>query len=410
MDFGFTAEQEKLREKIHEFFMTELPEDYEPGTESMGEEVQAFFLALKDKAVQRGFYVPGWPKEYGGSGFSEIDQGILDEEMGYAGVVWPDFLGLHLVGPTLMMIGTDEQKRRFIPPIARGETICFEAFTEPEAGSDEANVQLKAVDDGNSFVLSGQKVFISGFYKPNWLFTLARTAQTVPKHRGLSLFLIPADLPGITFRPLPTMGGGRQNEVYFDEVRVSKEYLLGQLNRGFYHAMQVFEFERRMTGAAPRGRRQLEELVDFCKKTLYDGEPLMADPQIRDNLARLAVACELQRLAGWYSTWLFAERGKAALMPAYDLSNYYAKKWAAPQAQTMADTVGLYAQLGVASKYAPLAGRLDRMWKFTRSMHAGGTFEVIKIVLAQRGLGLPRIPAPIMKEIGEAIKKDGKAA
>ncbi|MFH0956910.1 MAG: acyl-CoA dehydrogenase family protein, partial [Candidatus Aenigmatarchaeota archaeon] len=255
-----------------------------------------------------------------------------------------------------------------------------------------------AVDDGNAFVMSGQKVFISGSYKPNWLFTLARTAQTVPKHRGLSLFLIPVDLPGITFRPLPTMGGGRQNEVYFDEVRVSKEYLLGELNRGFYHAMQVFEFERSMTGAASRGRRQVEDLVDFCKKTACDGKPLMADPQIRDNLARLAVECEVQRLGGWYSTWLFAEKEKAASMPSYDLSNYNAKKWAAPQARTMADTVGLYAQLGTGSKYAPLAGRLDRTWKKTRSMHAGGTFEVIKIVLAQRGLGLPRSPVPIKKE------------
>ncbi|MBN1613054.1 MAG: acyl-CoA dehydrogenase family protein [Deltaproteobacteria bacterium] len=409
MEFGFTEHQEKLRKEIREFFSSELPEDYEPDTENMGKEVQAFMMQLKDKAVKKGYYVPGWPKEYGGAGYTEIDQGILDEEMGYAGVLWPDFLGLHLVGPTLMMIGTEEQKKRFIPPIARGETVCFEAFTEPEAGSDEANVQLKAVEDGDSFVLSGQKVFISGAFEPNWLFTLARTTQTVPKHRGLTLFLVPANLPGITFRPLPTMGGGRQNEIYFDEVRVSKEYLLGEINRGFYHAMMVFEFERRMTGAASRGKRQLEELIAFCKETKRDGKPLMEDPHVRDTLAGLAIQCEVQRLAGWHSTWAFAERDEIGPMP-YDLSNYYAKKWAAPHAKAMTDIIGLYAQLRTGSKWVPMMGRLERMWKVTRSMHAGGTFEVIKIVLAQRGLGLPRIPAQLMTAAGEAIKKGSKSA
>ncbi len=302
MEFGFTPEQEKLRKEIRDFFMNEVPSDYSGGVETSTAGIQAFWLQFKDKAIEKGYYVPGWPKQYGGSGFTEMEQAILNEEMGYFGVQWPDFLGLHLVGPTLMMIGTEEQKRKFVPPIARGETICFEVFTEPDAGSDEANVGTRAVEDGDFFVLNGQKVFISGSYKPNWLFTLTRTAEVVPKHRGLTLLLIPADTPGITFRPLPTMGGGAQNEVFFDDCRVSKDYMLGQKNRGFYHAMQVFEFERAMTGGAAQRKRLLEEFIEFCKETRRDGKPLIQDPQVRDTLAQIAAEFEVQRLAGWYTT------------------------------------------------------------------------------------------------------------
>jgi alkylation response protein AidB-like acyl-CoA dehydrogenase len=409
MEFGFTEDQERLRKEIRNFFMEELPEDYEPGFNNMmGKEVQDWWMQLKEKAIKKGYYVPGWPKQYGGSGFTEIEQCILDEEQGSFGITWPDFLGLHLVGPSLMMFGTEEQKKRWIPPIARGETVCFEAFTEPDAGSDEANIGCRAEEDGNDFVFNGQKIFISGWYKPTWLFTLARTKDTEPKHRGLSLFLLPADLPGISFRPLPTMGGGRQNFVFFDNVRVPKANLLGELNRGFYHAMQVFEFERRMTGDAAGNKRSLQELVQFCKETISDGKPLIEKQEVRKALSSLAVEIEVQRLAGWYSSWRFAQREK--LGPAqYELSNYYAKKLGASHAKRMIDILGLYGQLSTGSKWSALAGRLEKMWKVTRSLHAGGTFEVIKIVLAQRGLGLPRIPAHLMKAIGDSVMKSAKA-
>ncbi len=409
MEFTFTEEQEKLRKEIREFFMSELPEDYDKGGLGGGfgavsEEAQSFWTGLKKKGIGKGYYVSGWPKEYGGSGFTDIEQGILTEEQGYLGVRWPDMLGLHLVGPSLILIGTEEQKKKFIPPIARGETMCFEVFTEPDAGSDEANQQTRAVEDGDDYILNGQKMFISGSYKPNWMFTLARTEETVPKHRGITLFLIPADTPGITFRPLMTMGGGMQNEVFFDDVRVSKDYILGQKNRGFYHAMQVFEFERSMTGGAAGSKRQLEEFIQFCRETKRNGKPLIEDHQVRQILATIAVEIEIQRLAGWYTTWRFAERERLG-PAAYNVSNYYAKQWTAKHNKAMLDILGLYGQLRNGSKWAAFAGRLENGWRTARSLHAGGTIEVMKIVLAQRGLGLPRIPAQLMAEIGKATKQ-----
>jgi alkylation response protein AidB-like acyl-CoA dehydrogenase len=405
MEFGFTEEQENLRREIREFFMSELPEDYEHTiTNPPGRETQEWMMALKDKAVKKGYYVPGWPREYGGSGFSEIEQGILDEEQGSFGIRWPDFIGLHLLGPSLMMFGTDDQKKRWIPPIARGETVCFQVFTEPDAGSDEANIRCRAEAVGDDFLFNGQKLFVSGAYKPTLLFVLARTREIEPKHKGLSLFLMPADLPGISYQPLPTMGVGLQNFVFFDNVRVPKDHLVGKLHNGFYHAMQVLEFERRMTGDAATAKSLLRELVHFCRETESGGRPLFDTSQVRERLARLAVAIEVQRLAGWHSTWAFAERERLGFVP-YDVSNYYGKKYGAAHAKEMLDTLGLYGQLTVGSRWAALGGKLEKLWKVTRSLHVGGTFEVVKIVLAQRGLGLPRIPGNLMKQIGEAVTK-----
>ena len=163
-----------------------------------------------------------------------------------------------------------------------------------------------------------------------------------------------------------------------------------------------------MTGDAAGNKRSLQELVQFCKETISDGKPLIEKQEVRKALSSLAVEIEVQRLAGWYSSWRFAQREK--LGPAqYELSNYYAKKLGASHAKRMIDILGLYGQLSTGSKWSALAGRLEKMWKVTRSLHAGGTFEVIKIVLAQRGLGLPRIPAHLMKAIGDSVMKSAKA-
>jgi len=274
MEFGFTEKQEKLRKDVHDFYMNELPEDYEPSVGGMNEELQAFFTQLQKKAAEKSYITPGWPEEYGGLGLSSIEQGVVEEEQSKAGVTWPNLIGYALAGPALILFGTDEQKKKFIPPLTRGEVVWFECFTEPDAGTDEANQQTRAVPDGDYFVLNGQKTFISGVYKPDWLYTECRTADTTPKHRGLSLFLIPADLPGITYRPLKTMMGGGQNEVFYDDVRVHKDYLLGELNRGFYHAMATFEFERSGTGGPARGQQSLQEFVQFCKEEKRNGKPL----------------------------------------------------------------------------------------------------------------------------------------
>ena len=169
MEFGFTKEQEKLRKELHDYYMKILPADYDPRITPMSKELQSFWTKLQKKAGEKRYLTPGWPKEYGGMGLGSIEQGIVQEVESYFSVNWPARLAFHLLGPGLIMFGTEEQKKEFIPLIARGEQVWFEAFTEAEAGSDEANQQTRAVPDGDYFVINGRKVFISGAYKPHFL-------------------------------------------------------------------------------------------------------------------------------------------------------------------------------------------------------------------------------------------------
>ncbi len=395
MDFGFTAEQGKLRKEVHDFYIKELPEDYNGSINSINKELQTFHLNLQKKAAQKGYLTPGWPKIAGGLGLGGIEQGIVTEEYSKWGIRIPNGIGYHLAGPATLIFGTDEQKKTFIPPMARGEVVWFECFTEPNAGSDEANISTQAVQEGDYYVLNGKKVFISGIYKPDWLYTEARTANVIPKHRGLSLFLIPADLPGITYKPTLTMGsaGGTQNEITYENVRVHKKYLLGELNRGFYHAMQTFEFERAGTGGAAEAKRTLEEFVQFCKEEKRNGKPLIEDPEIRDALAKIAVETEVFRLAAWRTQWRFSEREKLGPLD-YDFTGFWARKLENEHAKMMLDILGAYGQLRRGSKWAKLFGLIEQKWKTARSLHAGGTLEVSKIVLASRALGLPRYERP----------------
>ncbi len=409
MEFGFTEEQEKLRKEFHDYFVNEMPEDFEPGVETMfsvTEKQLSFWMALQRKAGERGYLTPGWSKETGGLGLSPIEQGIVEEEWGHVGGRWPNFSGLHIAGPAVQVFGTEEQKRKFLPGIAKGETVWNQAFTEPDAGSDEANIQLRAVEDGDDYIFNGQKTFISTLVKPDYLYTLARTADVIPKHRGISLFLVPADSPGITFRPLPCMGFGLQNDIFFDDVRVPKENLLGELNRGFYHAMAAFEFERSGTGGPAGAQRSLEAFIQFCKEEKRNGKPLIEDPDVRKVVAQMTVDIEVQRLIAWHAVWWFSQGERLGPKP-YSLTGFYSKIFPTRHAEVMMNIMGTYGQLRTGSKWAKFAGQIERRWQVARSVHPAGTVEVNKIVLAGRGLGLPRVPAKFNKQITEALQERG---
>lgn len=287
-----------------------------------------------------------------------------------------------MAGPALLLFGTTEQKRRFLPLIASGKIILWQLFTEPDAGSDEANVRLRATADGDTFVLNDQKMFVGETYKPDYLYTLARTADTTPKHKGLTLFLVPADTPGITYRPLTVISGQQKNEVFFDSASVSGEYLLGELNRGFYHAMATLEFERSNTGMAAGARRNLEEYVDFCKKTKRHGRRLIDDPQVRDTLVKILMEIEVWSLAGWRTAWRFSERDSLGALD-YDLNGYYRRLFSDRHCSAMMKAMGLFGQLRTGSKWVQLGGAVHRKWLRTRSLHAGGTIEMVKVVLSR---------------------------
>lgn len=404
MDFSFTEEQDKLRQEVRDFFIKELPSDFRPGlsTRRAANTKQfEFWMDLQKKAGVKGYLTPGWSKESGGLGLSDMEQGIVTEETGYWGAAWPDSMGLRICGPPLHVFGTEEQKRKFLPDIASGKTIWYEAFTEPDAGSDEANVAMRAILDGDYYVLNGQKCFMTAPGPADYLYTLARTAVTTPKHRGLSLFLIDAHAPGISYSPLPTMGNFTV-EIFFENVRVHKDTLLGELNRGFYHAMVTFEFERSSTGTPASTRRSLEELIQFSKEEKHNGKTMIEDPGMRELLADRAIEWELSWLGGWRDCWFFSQRRRLGSPPP-STSAYRNKNESAPRAEALMDVLGLYGLLHRNSKYAKFGGEAERNWQVSRSAHPAGTIEVNKIVLAGRGLGLPRIPAKFNQEIAKSL-------
>ncbi len=404
MDFRFTEEQEKLRAEVHDFFANELPSDYRArGARGLTNKQYDFWLELQKKAAAKGYLAPGWSKESGGLGLSDMEQGIIMEATGYWGATWPASQGLRVCGPPLHVFGTEEQKKRFLPPIAKGEVVWYQAFTEPDAGSDEANVSLRAIAEDDHYVLNGQKTFISAPGKADFLYTLARTEDVVPKHRGLSLFLIDAKSPGISYRPLPTVANFTV-EIFFDDVKVPKTDLLGEANRGFYHAMVTFEFERSTTGGGGTAKRGLEELIEFCREEKRNGKPLLEDPAMRDALADRAIALEQSWLSGWFAAWHFSQRDKLGSPPA-ESWGLHSKATVADNAKAMVDLMGLYGQLKPDSKYAKYDGRAEHAWETSRSTHPAGTIEVNKIVLAGRGLGLPRVPAKVNTQIKQALEE-----
>jgi alkylation response protein AidB-like acyl-CoA dehydrogenase len=403
MEFGFTAEQEKLRKEMHDFYANELPEDVSD-VPALSKELQDFWLGLQRKAGKKGYLAPGWPKETGGLGFGHMEVGIANEVEGYWGLQWPNGIGLHICGPGLHLFGTEEQKKKFLPEISSGEKIWYECFTEPEAGTDEANQQTRAVKQGDKWVINGQKIYITGRYKPDWLYVEARTADTIPKHRGLTLFCVSADTPGVSATALPCMGGYGANIFYFDDVKVGDDAIVGQINQGFYHVMATFEFERSNTAGATGAKRDLQELIQFCRENKRNGKALMKDPEVRKAIAKMAVDIEVLRLAAWRTAWRFGERQRLGPLD-FDLTGLFSRLNGMSHPVIKLNILGTYGQLRAGSKYAKLAGTLERGWQITRSMHYAGTMEAVKIVLAGRVLGLPRIPAKLNTVITKALQE-----
>ncbi len=392
MDFGFTEEQERFRKEIHDFYMNELPENLDSASLMGGftKEEENFWVQLLKKACKKGWPTASWPKKYGGLGWTSIEKGIFNEEMAHCRARFPSWSIYQIQGPGILTYGTEEQKQKYIPPMIRGEVKLFNAFTEPEAGNETANVQLRAVKDGDYYILNGQKTFISGSHQPDVLYTLAKTADVIPKHRGISLFIIPGDTPGITYRPLPGLFGGAQHDIFFDDVRVHKDCLLGEENRGFYHAMTDFEFERSGTGTAATAKRNLEEFVQFCKEEKRNGKPLIEDPEVRKILTQRALEVEVMRLSGWLGAWWFGERERLGPQPANINPIHYSKMFGEHWAKETTDILNLHGQLKRDSKWSKLGGRIERQWQQFRSQHQGGTIEIYKYTLADRGFGLPR--------------------
>ena len=381
-----------FRETVRDFIHTECSAQLRAPSADWGtlggyrsESDPALFRVWRDKLASLGWIAPAWPKEFGGAGLSVMEQFIFNETMAEERAPTVGGISVGWAGPTIIMYGTEVQKREHLQPILEGKSVWCQLFSEPGAGSDLASIQTRAVKDGDDFVINGQKIWTSGAHRADWGILLARTDPDAPKHRGISYFLLDMKLPGIQVRPLVNMAGSHDfNEVFFEDVRVSSQYLLGEENRGWYIGTTTLDFERSSIAGSVRQEQTVVELVGVAR-----GRRRERQDTVRWNLADRTVEAAVARLLS-YRVVSMQNRG---LVPNKEAS--IAKLFVSELEQRIANTAmqlfGMSAQIHRGSAQAPLDGRAPRFYLYSSPMTiGGGTSEIQRNIIATRGLGLPR--------------------
>lgn len=383
MDFKDNAEEATFRREVRTFINANLPRR-EASTVGELEGQDDIAKAWRASLGKKGWIAPHWPKEYGGAGMSVGEQFIFNEEVAEARAPQVGGMGVTMIGPTLILYGTDEQKAEHLPRITSGEVQWAQGYSEPGAGSDLASLQTRAVRDGDDYVVNGQKIWSSGAHRADWMFMLTRTDPDAPKHRGISMLLVDLKSPGIQLQPLIDMSGSHVfNQEYFDNVRVPVRNRVGDENRGWYVGAALLDFERSGIGASIALRKQVGDLVRLSR------EQFPAIGPLRTELAERAVEAEVARLIS-YRLITIQKRGQ---IPNYEASMN--KTFRAEAAQRLAQTgmkvVGMHGNVYGDGHRSVARGRLSHDYLSTVSATiAAGTSEVNRNVIATRGLGLPR--------------------
>ncbi|MFH1951047.1 MAG: acyl-CoA dehydrogenase family protein [Pseudomonadota bacterium] len=387
MDFGFKKEELDLVQEVRAYIKQEVTPDlveetHEIGAIYGGPKARKF---IKKLAV-KGWLTPAWPREYGGLNSSEMVTYMIRDEMAYAELPLY-FVAAYNAGPMILRDGSEEIKKEFLPPIARGEIEFALGYTEPQAGSDLAALMIRAEDKGDHFLLNGQKTFNTHTHVADYHWLAARTNFDGPKHKGISIMVVDLKTPGITTRPLITMAGWQSNEVYYDDVIVPKKNMLGEKNKGFYYVMGALDFERMFPPSAYK--KLFEDIVDYARKTIVNGQPLSKDPLIRQRLAQMAIELEASRLLYYQLAHILDKK----MIPNYQSSmeKMFATELAQRICNTGMEVLGLYGQLKKGDKWAPLAGKVEFFYRSSvvETIYAG-TSEIQRNIIAERGLGLPR--------------------
>ena len=390
MDFTFGPEQEAFRTDVRSFLGEQLPKDWVGSENALDDDAFEFGREFLQELAPKSWIAPAWPKDYGGLGLGFWDQVIFNEEMAYWRAPRINAPAVGYLGPTIMIYGSDEQKAQHLPGITSGKVQWCQGYSEPESGSDLASLQTRAVQDGDDFIINGQKFWTSQAHYADWIFLLARTDPDAPKHRGISYFLLDMKSPGVTVRPLVNMGNQHGfNEVFFDNVRVPRSGLMGELNRGWYIATTTLDFERSSVATSAGSLRTLEELTDFAKTTESNGKRLLEMPPVRNKLSDLWIELDIAKFLS-YRVVSMQERG---LVPNHEASivKVFNSEYNQRLARTGLHMLGLYGQLQPETPYAQLHGRFERSYVTTvGSTIAAGTSEIQRNIIATRGLGLPR--------------------
>ncbi len=399
MDFAYTPEQEDLREEVRQFiadYVTpEIVEELEStGVRRRGPQTRELYQKIGEK----GWIGISWPKEYGGQNGSRIDQYIVEEEFTRIGITVG---GAGSGAPAILAAGTEEQKKYFLPGLIRGEISFALGFSEPQAGADLAGLQCRAVRDGDEYVINGQKMFTAAAHYATHIYLMARTDPDAPRHRGISIFLIPMDTPGITVRPLwtiqnepkaplgTTYGDSRTNETFFEDVRIPASCILGEENSGWYVGAMGLNLDRVGASRYLISVRRDEDIVNWIKENQMDSYTMNDDPTIQDRVAELWIEAQVCRLMTMRSMSLMEKGGNFTYEGAAE--KVWAPEHGVRTTETIAQILGPYGQLLNGSEGAIEDGLFahNLMGAFQSGINHGSV-QVMRDQMARRGLGLPR--------------------
>lgn len=397
MDFElhYTEEQEEFRKEVRAWIDASVPPKFEQPEDPRNITYDLYKQAreFRHKLGQKGWLVPTFPKEYGGGGLSVENATVIAEELANRDEDIPPFVGdngVSLFVPAIMVWGTEEQKKRFLPPMCSGEVITWQGYTEPDAGSDLASLKTRAARDGDDYIINGEKIFIGASFDADYIFTLTVTDPTAPRHRNIGAFMVPADLPGIKIIDLELFAESGQpgkRHIFFEDVRVPATHLIGGETDGWQVTQSVLEVEHGAGGVAVQRNRFFDRVVAYCQETQRNGQPLSQDPDVQLTLVDIYIHSEIGRLFGLRNYWM-RHAQKQGLGYEGSQTSLHQKANAPKIGAAYLRILGPAALLND-PKWAPLRGAVELQQRNSLCTHPGGTVEVQKLIMARR-MGISR--------------------
>jgi alkylation response protein AidB-like acyl-CoA dehydrogenase len=388
MRIAYTPEQERLRRELRDYFGRLMTDEVRAGlADSAGGDYgkgDAYRAVVRQLGAD-GWLALGWPTEYGGRGGTMLDQLIFTDEAAIARVPVP-FLTLNSIGPTIIRFGTQAQKSFYLPKIAAGEIHFSIGYSEPEAGTDLASLRTTATRDGEEYVIDGQKMWTSLIQYADYVWLACRTDPDAPRHKGLSIIIVPTSAPGFSWTPVRTMADVVTSATYYSSVRVPLSARVGDENAGWPLITNQLNHERvALTSAAPV-LAALASVADWARTTkLADGRRVIDAEWVRLNLARVHAKAEFLKLMNWRIA-----SSEAVGPAAASATKVYGTEFAVEAYRLLMEVLGARTLVRSGSPGAVLAGRIERMHRASLILtFGGGTNEVQRDIVATTGLGLP---------------------
>ena len=390
MDFKYryTPEQEEFRKEVRVWLEENIPHDMRAPVDRLDltDEHYSFWRQMHQTLATKGWLYPTYPTEYGGGGLTGEHETIIMEEFERARVV-PDFTNTYIF-PTILVWGTEEQKRKFLTPILKSEKVAFQNFTEPNAGSDLASLQSRAVRDGDDWIISGQKTFISGHGDPDFLFGPIVTDADAPRHRNLGYFLIPCPSPGLELSRLNLLTGHDQSFIFMDNVRVPGDHLIGGDHEGWQVTQTTLEIEHGGRGVVLPRDEALDNLLAYVRATEHNGGKLGNDVVVQQESMAAYIESRINDLFARRNYWMYQARQEMSYHGSQ--SALFRKSYRIRNADRARNIMGMYSLLGVDEPRAPFGGQPEVYQRSSLTgAHPGGTLEIQKVIMARR-LGISR--------------------